>query len=152
MGIFGKSFNQKVGDALAAIGKMGLGIRDLRAKAEGKVVTLEGQADNLEIKGRVMAEFNRMVKTENTINKIQVLEPRAAQPGSAQAPLPGPIPAPPRIGEETIYEVQKGDTLSALAQRFYGKASLYPKIFEANRDILSNPDLIKIGQKLRIPK
>ncbi|MCK7478226.1 MAG: LysM peptidoglycan-binding domain-containing protein [Candidatus Moduliflexus flocculans] len=39
-----------------------------------------------------------------------------------------------------------------MAQRFYGKASLYPKIFEANRDILSNPDLIKVGQKLKIPK
>ena len=144
MGIFGKSFNQKVGDAVAAIGKMGLGISDLRAKTEGKVVTLEGQADSLEIKGRVMAEFNRMVNTENTVNKIQVLEPRAVQPG--------PAATPQKAEEETIYVVQKGDTLSALAQRFYGKASLYTKIFEANRDILSNPDLIKIGQKLRIPK
>ena len=41
--------------------------------------------------------------------------------------------------------------LGAIAQRFYGKASLYPKIFEANRDILSNPDMIKVGQKLKIP-
>jgi nucleoid-associated protein YgaU len=35
--------------------------------------------------------------------------------------------------------------------KYYGKASAYPKIFEANRDILDNPDLIKPGQKLRIP-
>jgi nucleoid-associated protein YgaU len=47
---------------------------------------------------------------------------------------------------------QLGDTLGAIAQRLYGKASLYPKIFEANRDILANPDLIKVGQKLKIPK
>ena len=45
-----------------------------------------------------------------------------------------------------------GDTLGGIAQTFYGKASLYMKIFEANRDILDNPDLIKVGQKLRIPK
>ena len=144
MGIFGKSFDQKVQEAVAAIGKMGLGIRDLRAKAEGKVVTLEGQADSLDIKGRVMAEFNKMVNTENTVNKIQVQESPAAQPW--------PAPILQKTQEETIYEVQKGDTLSALAQRFYGKASLYMKIFEANRDILSDPNLIKIGQKLRIPK
>ncbi|HUL71613.1 MAG TPA: LysM peptidoglycan-binding domain-containing protein [Vicinamibacterales bacterium] len=49
------------------------------------------------------------------------------------------------------YEVKKGDTLSKIAKEFYGDASLYPKIFEANKDQLSNPDLIRVGQKLRIP-
>jgi nucleoid-associated protein YgaU len=49
------------------------------------------------------------------------------------------------------YEVQKGDTLSKIAQQFYGDKMLYPKIFEANRDILSDPNKIKPGQKLRIP-
>jgi nucleoid-associated protein YgaU len=55
-------------------------------------------------------------------------------------------------GEGQVYEVKPGDTLGAIAQRFYGKAGLYPKIFEANNDILVNPDLIKVGQKLKIPK
>ena len=144
MGIFGKSFDKKVQEAVTALGKSGLGIHDLRATVEGKVVTLEGQADSLDAKGRIVAEFNRMVSTENTVNKIRVLE-RQAAPSV-------PLPAPQKTEEETTYVVQPGDTLGALAQRFYGKASLYPKIFEANRDILSNPDLIKIGQKLRIPK
>ncbi len=49
------------------------------------------------------------------------------------------------------YEVKKGDTLSKIAKQFYGDASLYTKIFEANQDQLKNPDLIQIGQKLRIP-
>jgi nucleoid-associated protein YgaU len=49
------------------------------------------------------------------------------------------------------YEVKKGDTLSKIAKEFYGDASLYPKIFDANRDRLKNPDLIQVGQKLRIP-
>jgi nucleoid-associated protein YgaU len=49
------------------------------------------------------------------------------------------------------HEVKKGETLSKIAKKYYGDPSLYPRIFEANRDILNNPDLIKVGQKLRIP-
>jgi nucleoid-associated protein YgaU len=49
------------------------------------------------------------------------------------------------------YEVKAGDTLSKIAREFYGDAKLYPQIFDANRDQLSDPDKIKVGQKLRIP-
>lgn len=49
------------------------------------------------------------------------------------------------------HEVKAGETLSKIAQRYYGDASLYPKIFEANRDVLKDPNLIRVGQKLRIP-
>jgi nucleoid-associated protein YgaU len=49
------------------------------------------------------------------------------------------------------YVVQSGDSLSKIAERFYGDASLYNKIFEANRDILKDPNKIFPGQKLRIP-
>lgn len=49
------------------------------------------------------------------------------------------------------YVVQSGDTLSKIAQRYYGDASLYNKIFEANRDVLKDPNKIQPGQKLRIP-
>lgn len=49
------------------------------------------------------------------------------------------------------YEVKKGDTLSKIAEEVYGDAKLYPKIFEANRDLLTDPNKIKPGQKLRIP-
>ena len=49
------------------------------------------------------------------------------------------------------HEVVKGDTLSKIARQYYGDASLYTQIFEANRDILKAPDKIQIGQKLRIP-
>ena len=54
------------------------------------------------------------------------------------------------VGEQT-YTVQKGDTLSHIAQQFYGKASAWNRIFEANRDQLDNPDLIQPGQVLKIP-
>lgn len=49
------------------------------------------------------------------------------------------------------HEVLPGDTLSKIAQKYYGDASLYPQIFEANKDILFDPDRIRVGQKLRIP-
>jgi len=49
------------------------------------------------------------------------------------------------------YVVQSGDTLSKIAQKFYGDAGLYPKIFQANKDVLSDPNKISPGQKLRIP-
>ena len=52
---------------------------------------------------------------------------------------------------EQSYTVQKGDTLSAIAQHHYGKASRWHAIFDANRDQLDNPDLIKPGQVLKLP-
>ena len=53
-------------------------------------------------------------------------------------------------GQRT-YTVQPGDTLSAIAQKFYGKASDYNKIFQANRDKMPDADHIKAGQELVIP-
>ncbi len=47
--------------------------------------------------------------------------------------------------------VEQGETLSKISKKYYGDATLYMKIFEANKDVLKNPDLIKVGQKLRIP-
>jgi len=49
------------------------------------------------------------------------------------------------------YEVKKGDTLWKIAENFYGDGKLYKKIFEANTDILKDPNKIKVGQKLKIP-
>jgi nucleoid-associated protein YgaU len=49
------------------------------------------------------------------------------------------------------YTVEAGDTLSRIAQRHYGKASRWHAIFEANRDQLDDPDLIRPGQVLKLP-
>jgi nucleoid-associated protein YgaU len=49
------------------------------------------------------------------------------------------------------YTVNKGDTLSKIAKEFYGSANRWHEIFDANRDQISNPDLIKPGQVLKIP-
>ncbi len=52
---------------------------------------------------------------------------------------------------EQVHEVKKGDTLWKIAEHYYGDGSLYMNIFEANRTILKDPNLIKVGQKLKIP-
>lgn len=51
-----------------------------------------------------------------------------------------------------FYTVVSGDTLSAIAQRELGDGNRYMEIFEANRNILNNPDAIDVGQTLRIPQ
>ena len=51
-----------------------------------------------------------------------------------------------------VYVVVAGDSLSKIAKRFYGNANQWKRIFEANRDILDNPDLIRPGQELIIPE
>jgi nucleoid-associated protein YgaU len=48
--------------------------------------------------------------------------------------------------------VRSGDTLSKIAKYVYGDANAYPRIFEANRDTLKDPDKIQVGQKLNLPK
>ncbi|SDZ88812.1 peptidoglycan-binding protein LysM [Rubrimonas cliftonensis] len=53
--------------------------------------------------------------------------------------------------ESAFYEVKKGDTLSGIAKSQYGDGNKYMKIFEANKPMLSHPDKIYPGQKLRIP-
>ena len=50
-----------------------------------------------------------------------------------------------------IYIVVAGDSLSKIAKREYGSASEWKRIYEANQDVLENPDKIYPGQKLKIP-
>jgi LysM repeat protein len=139
--LFGKSFSAQVQDAVGKISASGLDVRGLRADIDGKVVTLRGHAKDLAVKTRVMEEFNKLVDTDNTLNLIEIDE----------KPAPPPAPVEQPVEADTIHEVIAGDTLSGLAKTYYGNASMYMKIFEANRDILDDPNLIKIGQKLRIP-
>ncbi len=150
MGLFGlfESFDEKVKKALAEVRGLGLAVENLDVSIDGKVVTVYGTAKDRDAKTRAMMELSSRLKdADNVINRIRVEEP---VPAPEAAPTPEPAAEEPAA--EEIYEVQPGDTLGAIAKRFYGKASLYPKIFEANRDILDDPNMIRVGQKLRIPK
>ena len=53
--------------------------------------------------------------------------------------------------QEQIYQIQAGDTLGKIAQTFYGDASRWKEIYEANKDKIANPDVIQVGLKIRIP-
>lgn len=61
------------------------------------------------------------------------------------------LKAPPQTGQVEYYTIQPGDNLSSIAKKFLGNASAYPKIFEANREVIKDPDKIYVGQKIRIP-
>lgn len=71
--------------------------------------------------------------------------------GSSTAPSPAPSPAPAKSAART-YTVVKGDTLSKIAKSMYGNANKWRKIYEANTDIIKNPDVIRPGQVLKIPE
>jgi nucleoid-associated protein YgaU len=68
------------------------------------------------------------------------------QSGSSSAAMPEVEAAQP------TYTVQKGDSLSKIAKRQYGDGSKWKALFEANRDIIKNPDLIYPGQVLKLPQ
>jgi len=56
-----------------------------------------------------------------------------------------------REKELRFYVVKRGDTLGSIARKVYGKSSLYRKIYEANPDLIKNPNKIYIGMRLRVP-
>jgi LysM repeat protein len=67
---------------------------------------------------------------------------------------PGDLEADIKVANDEHYHehvVESGDTLSGIAKKYYGAPGKYMQIFEANRDQLDNPDLIKVGQRLEIP-
>lgn len=62
------------------------------------------------------------------------------------------LTAPPTEEQTEYYTIKSGDTLSKIAKQFYGDASKYQTIFEANREVIKDPNLIYPGQMLRIPR
>ena len=56
-----------------------------------------------------------------------------------------------KTDEPQVYVVQPGDSLSKISQEVYGKAGRWKEIYEANKDQIENPNLIRPGQELRIP-
>ncbi|WP_298419578.1 LysM peptidoglycan-binding domain-containing protein [uncultured Kordia sp.] len=68
--------------------------------------------------------------------------------------FPTDIEADIKVADDSVFHrhtVASGDTLGKIAKQYYGKAGKYTAIFEANTDILKNPDVIHPGQELVIP-
>ena len=78
--------------------------------------------------------------------------PSAPSSGTPKSSKPAAPAAPAGENKYTQwYEVKSGDTLWKIAKERYGDGNLYTEIFKANQDVLTDPDKIKVGQKLRIP-
>jgi nucleoid-associated protein YgaU len=118
-------------DALKAeIKSLGLNVKDLAVDVDGDTVKVSGTTPDQATKEKLVVALGNVAGVAAVDESVtaEKVEPKAV-----------------------IYVVKKGDTLSAIAQKQYGKASKYTKIFEANRPMLKDPDKIYPGQALRIP-
>ncbi|WP_018599774.1 LysM peptidoglycan-binding domain-containing protein [Mycobacterium sp. 155] len=91
-------------------------------------------------------------KTDTTEPPPPAPEAAAPELAAVEEPAPAPEPepaAPPTAPEPRTYTVESGDTLWAIAERFYGDGNRYQEI--ANASGIANPDLINPGQVLTIP-
>lgn len=111
------------------------GIHNLEVEFDDGVATLCGDCDNQKIREQAILIAGNVKGVEKVVADD----------------LRAPEPAPEAVSKDEFYEIVSGDTLGAIAVRYYGKASAYTKIFEANRDIISDPNKIYPGQKIRIP-
>ena len=117
------------------------GIRNIDVEFDDGVATVCGDCINEATRDSAIL----MVGNVKGVEKV-VADDLTVDPPKEKAPA-----EPPPAAVE-YYTIVKGDTLGAIAKRFYGKASHYVRIFEANKDIISDPDRIYPGQKIRIPK
>lgn len=94
-----------------------------------------------------MATIDGSVATQDVREKVILAVGNVADVGQVQ----DNIVVAQDSAEAELHVVVSGDTLSAIAKEHYGDAGKYPVIFEANRPMLKDPDLIYVGQVLRIP-
>ncbi len=92
--------------------------------------------------------FTGMVKTQDEVNKIWDAIKTVPD---WRNDVVAEVKIDPNAKQETTYTVKSGDTLSKIAREHLGDANAYMKIFDANKDQLSDPDKIKPGQVLKMP-
>ncbi len=107
------------------------GIEGLSVNYQDGVVTVSGEAADSEAVEKAILMAGNVEGVKEVINNTSV----------------------PIVEEIKVeyYVIQSGDTLSKLAKKYYGDAMAYNRIFEANREVIQDPDLIFVGQKIRIP-
>ena len=126
------------------------GVTDLEVNYEDGYVGLRGVCDSAEAMEKcvLMAGNVKGVKDIYTfglkVKDTEMVAAADADDGDKQV-----IPQSDQKVE--YYTIESGDTLSKIAKEYYGDAMQYPKIFEANREVIEDPDKIFPGQKIRIP-
>lgn len=127
------ALNKTAGDAIAGyIKTQGLAVEGLDVQFDGGsgTVTVSGTVPDQATREKVVLCCGNVAHVSNVNDMLTVTNPEP---------------------ESQWHTVESGDTLSKIAKKFYGDANKYPVIFEANRPMLSHPDKIYPGQKLRIP-
>ena len=125
--------NVKAAQAIATyIGTQNLGVSDLQVQYDGSQgkVTVQGTAPTQSAKEKVTLCCGNVASVQSVDNQMNVTNPEP---------------------EAQYHDVVSGDTLSAISKKYYGDANKYNAIFEANKPMLTSPDRIYPGQKLRIP-
>ncbi len=128
--IFGKDDDpaEKIKESIAADNP---GITDLGVAYDDGTVDLSGKAESAEAVEKAVL----MAGNVNGVTDVKI--------DNMEAPAPAP--------EVEYYTIVSGDSLSKIARKYYGNAMDYPKLFEANREVIKDADLIYPGQKIRIP-
>ncbi|PAP77811.1 peptidoglycan-binding protein LysM [Rubrivirga marina] len=126
-----KEIERALGDNVS-----GLGVRFDNGK-----VTLQGTAKSVAAKEKA-ALIAGNVKGVTSVSDDGMRVSSAQTAGAATASAPA---------ASRYYTIQSGDTLSKIAKEHYGDANAYNKIFEANREVIGDPDKIYPGQQIRIP-
>jgi LysM repeat protein len=120
--------------------------------------TTEERDGKLYFKGTVATEAEKneiwnAIKTIPTWRNDIMADIQVTGGGTAPASAPpaAPAAAPQPAATAKTYTVKAGDTLSAIAKAHLGNASAYMRIFELNKDQLTDPNKIQPGQVLRLP-
>jgi nucleoid-associated protein YgaU len=128
---------QEKAELIAAhIKKFGFNTSNIQVSVDDEKVTLAGTIDTIDNKNKVIVTAGNIEGISSVEDRIVVLQP------------PVVTPPPP---EKQFYTVKKGDYLSKIAKQVYGNANKYNIIFEANKPMLKDPNLIYPGQVLVIP-
>ena len=114
---------------------------------EGDKLFVRAEVANEQIKNSIWNQIKSIDPSYSDLTADITINSSMPQPATATAAAT----ASGASSSTRTYTVKPGDTLSAIAQQFYGKASAYTKIFEANRDKLQDADHIRAGQELVIP-
>lgn len=126
--------DRKVAALKAELSALGLTGKDVHLTLRGDTVVISGKARDQETLEKLILAVGNI----KGIAHVELAEGAGTEAPAAAQPL--------------FHTVRKGETLSAIAQQYLGKASRYPEIFEANKPMLSHPDKIYPGQTLRIPQ
>lgn len=124
---------------------------------QGDKLFIRAEAPSQEAKNRIWDQIKLVDPTySDLIADITVNESAAKQQGTPladQTPKAQTAGASATGGQQTrTYTVKPGDSLSKISREFYGDPNKYEKIFDANRDKLSDPNKVRPGEELVIPE